>query len=53
MMEWGITLGVDPFLYGDKLKALLIANAKKLPSFGQLPNSQSGYGALCAPDEMP
>ncbi len=53
MMEWGITLGADPFLYGDKLKALLIANAKKLPSFGQLPNSQSGYGALCAPDEMP
>lgn len=47
LMEWGITLGNDPYLYGEKIKASLIAGARKLPRYVTWPNSQVGWGAVC------
>jgi subtilisin family serine protease len=47
MMEWGIVNGNDPYMYGEKMKAYLIAGARKL-SFEQVyPNPTFGFGALC------
>ncbi len=47
-MEWGIIKRNDPFLYGEKLKVLLISGTKILPGLTQYPNSEIGYGTLCA-----
>lgn len=53
MMEWGIILGNDGFLYGEKVKAYLKRGARKLPGFDIYPNPQIGYGALCTYDSIP
>lgn len=53
LMEWGITRGNDPFLYGEKLKAYLLRGAKHLPGYGTFPNPQLGWGALCVRDSLP
>lgn len=53
LMEWGITNGNDPFLYGEKIKAYLQKGARPLPGFTQYPNSQVGWGALCVRDSLP
>lgn len=53
LMEWGITDGNDPFLYGEKLKAYLHKGARPLPGFNTYPNSQVGWGALCVADSLP
>lgn len=47
LMEWGIILNNDPYLYGQKLKATLHRLARPLSSLPQVPNKSSGYGALC------
>lgn len=47
LMEWGIIDGNDPFLYGEKIKAYLIAGARKLRVETVYPNITLGYGALC------
>lgn len=47
MMEWGIVDGNDPYLYGEKVKAYLIAGTRKLPVETEYPNPTLGYGALC------
>lgn len=47
LMEWGIVRGLDPYLYGEKVKAYLIAGARKLEFETQYPNPQIGFGALC------
>ena len=52
-MEWGITEGNDPFLFGEKVKAYLQRGARQLPGFEQWPNSELGYGALCVRDSLP
>lgn len=52
LMQWGIVDKNDLFLYGEKLKAYLIAGAKNLPGFTQYPNPQIGWGALCAFDSL-
>lgn len=44
LMEWGIIMGNDPFLYGEKVKAYLRRGAKPLPAFGRYPNEEIGYG---------
>lgn len=46
MMEWGITMGNDPFLYGQRAKAFLQKGAKRTASVSY-PNITRGYGALC------
>ncbi len=47
MMEWGIVNGNDPFMYGEKMKAYLIAGARKLSFERVYPNPTLGFGALC------
>lgn len=53
LMEWGITRGNDPYLYGEKVKAYFRRGAKALPGFEVYPNPQVGYGALCVRDSLP
>ncbi|MCD8134032.1 MAG: S8 family serine peptidase [Clostridiales bacterium] len=53
LMEWGIRLGNDPYLYGEKVKAYLRRGAKKMPGFSEYPNNRVGYGALCVRDSLP
>ncbi len=47
LLEWGILLENDPYLYGEKLKAYLQKGARELRPFTEFPNAQVGYGALC------
>ncbi len=42
LMQWGIKLGNDPYLYGEKVKASLIRGARHLSGFAEWPNSQLG-----------
>lgn len=53
MMEWGIVRGNDPYFYGEKIKAFFIAGAKALPAYQQLPNPETGWGALCLEQSIP
>lgn len=53
LMEWGIVRGNDPYLYGEKVKAYLRRGAKELPGFGEYPNEEVGYGALCTAQSFP
>lgn len=53
MMEWGIVLGNDNLLYGQKSRAYLIKGARRLDAFEQYPNSWIGWGALCLEDSFP
>lgn len=53
LMQWGITDGNDPFLYGEKVKAYIINGARKLPGYKFWPNPYLGYGALCVSDSIP
>lgn len=53
LLEWGITKGNDPFLYGEKIKAYLRRGAAKLPGYNRWPNAQLGYGALCVRNSLP
>ncbi len=53
LMQWGITDGNDPFLYGEKVKAYLRRGAKELPGFTEYPNPLVGYGVLCVENSLP
>ena len=53
MMEWGIVMGNDRYLYGEKVKAYLINGAKRLRGFDTWPNTQLGWGTLCLEDSLP
>jgi subtilisin family serine protease len=46
-MEWGIVKGNDPYLYGEKMKAYLVAGARHLSIEQNYPNPTLGFGALC------
>jgi len=52
LMEWGIVNGNDPYLYGEKMKAYLIAGARKLSFERVYPNPTLGFGALCLRDSF-
>lgn len=52
LMQWGILLGNDDFLYGEKMRAYLINGVRPLPGFQIYPNPQTGWGALCALDSL-
>ena len=43
--EWGIVQNNDPFLYSQKLKSLLLQNARRDEN-QSYPNNNSGYGLL-------
>jgi hypothetical protein len=51
-MEWGIIMGNDPYLYGEKVKAYLIKGAKALPGI-PVPSVLAGWGALCLSASIP
>lgn len=53
LMEWGIIKRNDPYLYGEKLKAFLTKNARKLSAYEIYPNPQIGWGALCVEGSLP
>ncbi len=53
LMQWGITDGNDPFLYGARVKAYLINAARTLPGTNQIPNPSEGWGRLCANASVP
>lgn len=51
MMQWGIVLDNDSYLYGERIKAFLCRSAQR--STGQAyPNPSWGYGALRLCDSM-
>ena len=45
LMEWGIIQRNDPFLYGQRIKAFLCANAAR-STFLNYPDPVWGYGKL-------
>lgn len=47
LMEYGIINGRDPYLYGEKIRAVLIRGAIPLPYQEMVPDARSGYGRLC------
>lgn len=47
LMQWGIVLGNDPELYGQKIKAYLQKGARPLNGEALYPNPYAGYGTLC------
>lgn len=51
LMEWGITRGNDPFIYGERLKAYLKRGARR-SAILEYPNNQWGYGTLCVSDAL-
>ena len=53
LMEWGIVKGNDPFLYGEKVKAYLRKGAQSVGGYGEYPNVEVGWGALCAAQSLP
>ncbi len=53
LMEWGLIMGYDRFLYGQKSRAYLIKGARVLDEFKQYPNSWIGWGALCLSNSFP
>ena len=53
LMQWGIVMGNDPYLYGEKVKAYLRRGAKPIRGETEYPNSRVGYGALCVEDSLP
>ena len=52
LMEWGIVNGNDPYMYGEKVRAYLLAGARRLPIEPLYPNPVVGYGALCLEDSF-
>lgn len=53
LMQYGIIIGNDPYLYGQKVKAYLIRGAKKLSGQIEVPDAAAGWGALCLRDSIP
>ncbi|HHX63129.1 MAG TPA: S8 family peptidase [Epulopiscium sp.] len=52
LMEWGITNGNAPFLYGDILRTALLRNTRRLVTDMVYPNPMWGYGAFCLEDTL-
>lgn len=52
LMQWGIVMGNDRFMYGEKLKAALINGSKPVGLVGitrndNHPDPRTGWGAVC------
>lgn len=52
LMQWGISDGNDPFMYGEKVNIALRQGATRLPGYKTYPNEYVGYGALCVRDSL-
>lgn len=46
LMDWGIVQGNDPFLYGEKLKAYIIFEARPLAAISKYPDPAVGWGGV-------
>lgn len=53
LMQWGIVMGNDPYLYGEKVKAYLRKGAQPIRGVAEYPDSRAGYGALCVEESLP
>lgn len=53
LMQWGIVMGNDPYLYGEKVKAYLRKGAKPIRGVAEYPDARVGYGAVCVEDSLP
>lgn len=53
LMQWGIVMGNDPYLYGEKVKAYLRKGAKPIRGVAEYPDARVGYGALCIESSLP
>ena len=52
LMEWGMVLGNDAYLYGEKMKAYLRKGAEPIRGESRYPNSKVGWGALCVAQSL-
>lgn len=52
MMEWGILMNNDPYLYGQRLKYYLVKGAKRSRSNIVYPDPSWGYGEVCLSSAM-
>lgn len=52
LMQWGIVMGNDPYLYGEKVKAYLRKGAKPIRGVREYPDVRVGYGALCVENSL-
>lgn len=47
LMQWGIVMGNDPYLYGEKVKAYLRKGAKPIRGVAEYPDERVGaYGNI-------
>ena len=53
LMQWGIVMGNDPYLYGEKVKAYLRKGAKPIRGVARYPDARVGYGSLCVENSLP
>lgn len=53
LMQWGIVMGNDPYLYGEKVNAYLRKGAKPIRGVAEYPDARVGYGALCVEGSLP
>ena len=55
LMQWGIVMDNDRYMYGEKLKAYLRRGARPLgiEMHAAAPNPVTGYGRICIADSMP
>lgn len=53
LMQWGIVLGNDPYLYGEKVKAYLRKGARPIRGVAAYPDARVGYGAVCVENSLP
>ncbi len=53
LMQWGIVMGNDPYLYGEKVKAYLRRGAKPIRGEVEYPNARVGYGSICVENSLP
>ena len=53
LMQWGIVMGNDPYLYGEKVKAYLRRGAKPIRGEREYPNEKVGWGSLCVENSLP
>ena len=53
LMQYGIVDGLDPYLYGEKVRVSLIRGARQLPFQQMRPSPLVGWGALCVENSLP
>ncbi|MEG2018489.1 MAG: S8 family peptidase [Clostridium sp.] len=47
LMQWGLIMGRDPYLYGQRLKYFLLKGARRIRTDVEYPGPTWGYGTLC------